>query len=186
MRPTVSISALTKDEVTRVLAYAGLVLLGFELIKALIVKPIKAFYTNVEFGPGMPFKSYAEDVKVRHKDEFEACLLYLRDCMQAINADGMDAIQAFREHRNTLAHDLPGHLNSLNVDDCAPLLEGARAALFKLSNYRTYMEIGADPEFKNKGIDWDAVVGSEYILFAEVCEKIKILQPQDVNSVPRG
>jgi hypothetical protein len=175
-----SASALTKDELTRVLAYAGLVLLSFELIKTLIVKPIKAFYANITFGPDMPFKSYAEDVKARHKDEFEACLLYLRDFMQAIGANDMDAIQAFRKHRNVLAHDLPRHLNTLSVDDCAPLLEGARSALFKLSNYRVYMEIGADPQFKDKGIDWNTVVGSEYILFAEVCEKIKILQPPTV------
>jgi len=38
----------------------------------------------------MPFKSYAADVKARHKDEFEACLLYLRDFMQAIDAQDMD------------------------------------------------------------------------------------------------
>lgn len=171
-----SASALTKDELTRVLAYARLVLLGFELIKALIVKPIKAFYANVDFGPDMPFKTYAEDVKARHKDEFEACLLYLRDFMQAIDAADMDAIQAFRKHRNVVAHDLPSQLNTLSVDGCMPLLEAARAALFKLSNYRTYIDIGSDPEFKNKGIDWNSVVGSEYALFAELCEKIKVFQ----------
>jgi hypothetical protein len=173
----ISNSALTQDELTRVLAYAGLVLLAFELIKTLIVKPVKAFYANITFGPGTPFRSYAEDVKSRHQDEFEACLLYLRDFMEAIDANDMDAIQALRKHRNILAHDLPHQLSTLRVDDCGSLLEGARIALFKLSNYRTYMEIGADPEFKDKGIDWDSVVGSEYILFTEVCEKIKILRP---------
>jgi len=37
-----SLDGLTKDEVTRVLAYLGLV--AFELVKNLIVNPIKAFY----------------------------------------------------------------------------------------------------------------------------------------------
>lgn len=169
-------SALTTEEVTRVLAYAGLVLLGFELIKTLLVKPIKAFYAHTTFGAGMPFKSYAEDVKSRHKDEFEACLLYLRDFMEAIDAADMEAIQAFRQHRNDLAHDLASRLNTLRVEDCAPMVERARRALFKLSNYCTYIEIGADPEFREKGIDWGAVVGGEYLLFAEVCQRVRILQ----------
>ncbi|MFL6605744.1 MAG: hypothetical protein ACJ8R9_31080 [Steroidobacteraceae bacterium] len=170
------VSELTEAQLTRVLAYAGLVLLGFELVKALIVKPIRAFYAHTTFGAGLPFKSYAEDVKSRHRDEFEACLLYLRDFMQAVDAADMAAIQALRQHRNVLAHDLATHLKSLNVDDYAPLLERADKALFKLSNYRVYIEIGSDPEFKNKGIDWNTVVGTEYVLFAQVRNKVRLLQ----------
>lgn len=169
-------TALTKDDLTRALAYAGFILLGFELVKALIVKPIKDFYAHTTFGAGMPFKSYAEDVKSRHRDEFEASLLYLRDFMQAIDAADMDAIQALRQHRNALAHDLAKHLATLNVDDYAPLLERADKALFKLSNYHVYMEIGADPEFKDKGIDWGTIVGTEYVLFAQVRDKVRLLQ----------
>jgi hypothetical protein len=140
------------------------------------VKPIKAFYAHTTFGTGLPFKTYAEDVKARHRNEFEACLLYLRDFMQAIDSADMDAIQAFRQHRNMLAHDLASHLKTLNVDDHAPLLERVDKALFKLSNYRVYMEIGSDPEFKNKGINWNAVVGTEYVLFKEVRNKVRLLQ----------
>jgi len=56
------------------------------------------------------------------------------------------------------------------------MVERARRALFKLSNYCTYIEIGADPEFREKGIDWGTVVGGEYLLFAEVCQRVRILQ----------
>ena len=48
-----SLDGLTEDELTRVLAYAGLVLVAFELVKSLIVNPIKVFYRNVTFGEGM-------------------------------------------------------------------------------------------------------------------------------------
>ena len=34
---------LAEDELTRALAYVGLVLVAFELVKSLIVKPIKSF-----------------------------------------------------------------------------------------------------------------------------------------------
>lgn len=166
---------LSETDLTKSLAYAGFVLLAYELVKSLIVEPIKLFYRDTTFGAG-PFKSYEADVKARHKNEFEACLLYLRDFMQAIDADDVMAIQALRTHRNELAHDLPNRLKRLDVDSYAPLLESADRALFKLSNYRTYMEIGHDPEFNDKGIDWATAYGTEYMIFREVVEKVKILR----------
>src|SRR5437899_2250025 len=87
------VANLTEEELTRALAYVGLVFVAYELVKNLIVNPIKAFYANVIFAAGMPFKSYEEDVLSRHKNEFEACLLYLRDFMKAIESDDMNAIQ---------------------------------------------------------------------------------------------
>jgi hypothetical protein len=165
---------LSETDLTKSLAYAGFVLLAYELAKSLIVEPIKLFYRDTTFRAG-PFKSYEVDVKARHKNEFEACLLYLRDVMQAIDNDDITAIQALRTHRNDLAHDLPNQLKRLNVDSYAPLLERADKALFKLSNYRTYMEIGHDPEFQDRDIDWSTVYSTEYMIFQEVVEKVKIL-----------
>jgi len=166
---------LSEDDLTRSLAYAGFVLLAYELVKSLIVAPIKLFYRDTTFSSG-PFKSYELDVLSRHKNEFEACLLYLRDFMKAIDSDDVLAIQELRKHRNELAHDLPSILRRLEVNSYASLLDKANKALFKLSNYRTYMEIGHDPEFQDKGIDWDTVYGTEYMIFKEVIEKLKILQ----------
>jgi hypothetical protein len=165
---------LSETDLTKSLAYAGFVLLAYELVKSLIVEPIKLFYRDTTFRAG-PFKSYEVDVKARHKNDFEACLLYLRDFMQAIDNDDVIAIQALRTHRNDLAHDLPNQLKRLDVDSYAPLLERADKALFKLSNHRTYIEIGHDPEFQGKGIDWSTIYSTEYMIFREVIEKVKIL-----------
>ena len=174
----IRVAELTEEELTRSLAYAGFILVAFELVKCLIVKPIKESYSDVTFGEGMPFKTYEEDVLSRHKNEFEACLLYLRDFMGALDSDDLLAIQALRKHRNDLAHDLVNKLHNLEIKSYAPLLEKANKALFKLSNYRTYIEIGADPEFQNKGIDWETVKGHEYMIFGEVLNKVRILQEE--------
>jgi len=171
-----SLDELTKDELTRVLAYAGLVLVAFELVKNLIVSPTKAFYRNVTFGEGMPFRSYEHDVMSRHRNEFEACLLYLRDFMKAIDAGDMQAIQELRQHRNELAHDLANRLHRIDIEHYAPLLERANRTLFKLSNYRMYIEIGSDPAFKKLGIDWNTAEGPEYALFKEVLSKVWLLE----------
>lgn len=171
-----NVESLTEEELTLMLSYAGFILVAFELVKSLIVNPIKAFYADITFSEGIPFKSYEEDVLSRHKNQFEACLLYLRDFMQSIDSEDVMTIQALRKHRNDLAHDLPNMLHNINIENHLLLLEKTDKALFKLSNYRTYMEIGSDPEFQNKGINWDTIKGPEYELFEEVLDKVKILQ----------
>ncbi len=95
-----TVKDLSSEELTRRLTYAGLVLVAFELVKDMIVGPIKAFYTDITFAPGSPFKSYDKDVRIRHSNEFEACLLYLRDFMEAIDSDDMATIQELRTHHN--------------------------------------------------------------------------------------
>ena len=148
-------------------------MVAYELVKGMIVKPIKNFYANTTFGEGMPFKSYEEDVCSRHRNEFEACLLYLRDFMEAIDSADVLTIQALRKHRNDLAHDLVGKLADLRIEEHQALFEDVNRTLFKLSNHRTFMEIGADPEFQ--GVDWETVKGHEYLLFEEVIGKLKLL-----------
>ena len=167
---------LSSDELREALAYAGLILVAFELVKSMIVNPIKSFYWNTAFGEGMPFKSYDEDVLPRHRNEFEACLLYLRDYMEAIDSEDLLTIQALRKHRNDLSHDLVARLPNLHLEDYQPLLENVDRTLSKLSNYRMRMEISADPEFRSRGIDWGSAKGHEYLLFEEVVNKVKLLE----------
>jgi hypothetical protein len=49
-----SLENLSPEELTRRLTYAGLVLVGFEILKGMIVGPIKAFYANTTFGSAFP------------------------------------------------------------------------------------------------------------------------------------
>ena len=167
---------LPPDGLARRLTYAGFVLVAYELVKAMVVGPIKAFYADTTFGQGMPFKTYDEDVRARHRNEFEACLVYLRDFMEALDADDVNTIQELREHRNDLAHNLARKLPILRLGEYPAMWDKVDRTLFKLSNYRVRMEIGADPEFR--GIDWEIVKGGEYLLFERVVESVKLLNEQ--------
>ncbi len=119
------IAELTEEDLTRSLAYAGFVLVAYELVKSLIVGPIKAFYyESTEMISRMTWSS---------------------------------------------------GLVSSTLPNIGRLLEKADRALFKLSNHQTYMEIGSDPAFQNKGINWDTLKGHEYVLFEEVLKKVKLL-----------
>jgi len=122
---------LRPDVLAPRLAYAGYVLVAYELVKSMIVGPIKAFYADTTFGQGMPFKSYDEDVRSRHKNEFEACLLYLRDFMEALDADDVKTIQDLREHRNDLAHTLARKLPDLRLDEYQTLWSKVDRTLFQ-------------------------------------------------------
>ena len=176
------VNSMNEEELTKALTYAGFILVAFELAKGMIVKPIKAFYENVTFGEGMPFKTYEEDVLSRHKNQFEASVLYLRDVMEAIDSEDVMTIQALRKHRNDLAHELPEMLHNFNINDHLPLLEKTGKALFKLSNHRAYMEFGKYFSIKNIGVNWDNVKGPEYCLFEEIVAKAKILQNKRKNA----
>ena len=72
--------------------------------------------------------------------------------MKALDADDVSTIQALREHRNDLAHNLATKLAILDFGEYTALWDKVDPMIFKLSNYRAYREIGADPEFR--GIDW--------------------------------
>ncbi|MBA3582826.1 MAG: hypothetical protein H0W44_10305 [Gammaproteobacteria bacterium] len=170
------LECLNEDRLTQTLAYAGFILLAFELIKSLVIKPTKMFYADISFSPNSPFQSYEENVLSRHKNEFEACLLYLSDFMKAIDSDDVLAIQGLRKHRNDLAHNFPKIISILKIENHIELLEKAHKALFKLSNYQVYMDIGNDPEFQNLGIDWDTVKGTEYLILENIINKIRFLQ----------
>ena len=158
------------------LTQSGLVLLAFELVKKLIVRRVKDFYADTTFGRGLPFQSYEQDVLSRHKIVFEASLRYLRDHMQAIDAEDERKVQGLREYRNRIAHDLPNIIVSMSVEESSRILKDARDCLFKLSNFWVYIDIGADPDFRDQGIDWDTVAGSEFMLLDEIIRQLEELK----------
>ena len=164
---------LDSTQIGRILTYVGFVLVSHELIKSMIVHPIRMFYQDIEFGEGLPFKSYEEDVLSRNGNEFEACLLYLRDFMEAIDNKDLDTIQKLRKHRNDLAHNLPERLTTLKIEDFHGLFEDVRHTLFKLSNYRAYIEVGSDPQLR--GVNWETAKGREYLLYEQIVRELEKL-----------
>ena len=61
----------------------------------------------------------------------------------------------------------------MKIEEHQALFENVNRALFKLSNYRAYQEIGAEPKLRD--VDWKTVKGHEYLLFEEVVSKVKLL-----------
>ena len=169
---TSRIEDMRAEDVRHNLTHAGLILLAFELVKKLVIVRVKNFYANTVFGDGLPFKTYKDDVLARHKDVFEASLLYLRDHFEALRVDEMDAIQELRQYRNRIAHELPQLIPDMVPAQNELMLAKARACLFRLSNFWVYIDIGADPAFKNRGIDWDTIAGTDLMLLDQIIEQL--------------
>ncbi len=162
-----------KNEYIRInekLQFAGLVLLAYEILKDLIIKPIKLFYKDVTFSGDSPFTSYEHDVLYRNKYEFKACLLYLKDFMEAINEEDVDILMELMEKRNIVAHELSQIMEDFNFSEFYNIGLRTKNVLFKISNYRIRMELGADPDFQH--LEWNKAVGDEYILFEKVLNSI--------------
>ena len=93
--------------------------------------------------------------------------------MEAIDDRDFTTIQELRKHRNDLAHNLANRLEDLEIENYHTLFEDVRRTLFRLSNYRAYIEIGSDPEFK--GINWETVKGHEYLLYEKIIQEMEKL-----------
>jgi hypothetical protein len=169
--------ATNKDgDLNQALVYVGLIFLADELVKNLIVNPIRAFYSGASFGSEMPFISYDEDVLPRHKNEFDACLLYMRDFVQILDANDVLAIQSLRKHRKQLTRDLIGGLRRLEIDRYVPKLSAVNEALHKLRNDRA---LGGNPLVsltQYSSIDWIVRAGAEQQIFEEVVREIVSLK----------
>lgn len=159
------------------LKFAGLLLLSYEILENLIIKPIKSFYENTKFSGNSPFVSYKVDVLSRHKSEFKACLLYLKDFMEAINSDDINVILELRNKRNIVAHELSKIIEKFDFTELKTIALKTKDVLFKISNYRVKMELGADSDFRKfmytNNLNWNEVVGEEYILFEKALEAIE-------------
>jgi hypothetical protein len=131
------------------------------------------------FGEGLPFKSYEHDVLSRHKNVFEASLLFLKDHFEAISSDDLNAIQELRKRRNKIAHDLAAMLSTMNPADNRRALSQARDALFRLSNFWAYIDVGADPEVRALGVDWNEVAGEEFILLDRIIKQMDHIRTID-------
>ena len=155
-------------------------MLTHTLLDALVVDSVKPFYDRTTFSQTesaehMTFQSFEADVLRRHKNEFDACLLYLRDFMKVIDTGDVQCIQDFEISQAEAAKCLRNNISALDFESLKVKLIRMDRAIFKLSNHRLYIEIGADPELK--GIDWETQKGNEYVLFEGAASVIRLLEP---------
>ncbi len=167
-----SIESEQPETLRDILVDAGLFLVAYELIRDLIIKPVELFYSGVTYGHGLPFSNFETDVSSRDKHKFDACLLWLRDHMEAITCEQYKSIHRVREFRDTLTHKIHKNICNHNFLKASQLLLEAKDALFALDNFWIRMEIQADPEFSDIN-DWTKVYSNSFSLLDMLLEKTR-------------
>jgi hypothetical protein len=76
-------------------------------------------------------QDYDEKVRARHTNELGACLVYLRDFMEAIDDAGFNAIQELRKHSDDPAHNLVDRLPVLRLGEYQSLWKRLDGAIFQ-------------------------------------------------------
>jgi hypothetical protein len=139
------------------LIVAGLYLVGYELLKGTVIDRLRGFYSGAGID-GAPDERHAEKVvALCPKDLFRAsCLWFLEQ--GAINDADVAEIEAIRDHRNALAHELPSFIADADRQLEASRLERIRSLVAKIDLWWVReIEIPLNPDFDGRDIPDDEI-----------------------------
>ena len=148
---------LGKDNIRRQLLDAALFLLAYELLRSSIVEGVKEFFCDGFGENGSTYSDeYYSKVLPRAKHVFEASLIFLVE-VEAISEDEKTKIQALREHRNEVAHDIPSAIFEVKKRVDLGKLQLAGQLLHKIDNFWGRVEADVNPDFENEEIDYEGI-----------------------------
>lgn len=132
--------------VRRALTECGLFLAAWEMLRLSIVTKLRNFYSwSYQNGQFIPGPEYHREVVSRRKHIIDASLSWLLDS-GALDPEDLDVVQAVRQHRNDIAHDLPTYALSWGKKVDQSLLVEARRLVHKVDNFWARAEWEGDPE----------------------------------------
>jgi len=134
------------------LIVAGLYLVGYELLRGVVVDRPRGFLSGAGID-GAPDERHADQVLALYpKDLFHAsCLWFLKQ--GAINDADLAEIQAIRDHRNALAHELPSFIADADRELEASRLERIRSLVAKIDLWWVReIEIPVNPDFDGREV----------------------------------
>jgi hypothetical protein len=134
------------------LIVAGLYLVGYELLRSVVVDRLRGFYSGAGID-GAPDERHRDEVMALYpKDVFHASCLWFRE-RGAIGTEEMDEIQAIRDHRNALAHELPSFVADADRHLEASRIERIRSLVAKIDLWWVReIEIPTSPDFDGRDI----------------------------------
>ena len=162
-----------KDSLIR----ASIYLSAYELLKTSITDHLTGFFAsewkfNEKTGEIETIQSESYKEKVRSlypKDEFHSCCLWFFD-NKAIDKENLDSIQKIRRHRNTIAHELPKFLGSINYEVDRNLLKKTIEIIRKVDAWWIKeIEVPINPDFDHMNYDeinWAEVLSGNMILMS--------------------
>lgn len=107
---------------------------SYQMLRNAVVDRVRAHFLEEDWD----YESYDQKVLSLHRSRFHASLLWLAD-VGALDTTHIDEIHEIRRHRNRVAFDLPGLLDSPTVEVDASLLDRVRFYVERIENFLAEM-----------------------------------------------
>lgn len=159
---------LQPDIVKTNLILASLYLTAYEILRESICDRIKDFFSNpTKTSTGwefLPAAEYKNEVLNAHKDLICASCLWLKK-MSVLCEDDIKAIEAIRNHRNEIAHELPKLLSNKKSDIDTDKFLKMRELLFKIERWWIVeFEMAINEDFDTIDVDVNQVLSGPMML----------------------
>lgn len=116
------------------LKQAGAFFAAYQMLRNAVVDRVRAHFLAEDWD----YESYDQKVLSLHRSRFHASLLWLAE-VGALDASHIDEIHEIRRHRNRVAFELPGLLNSPTVEVDASLLDRVRFYVERIEKFLAEM-----------------------------------------------
>ena len=147
---------------------ASIFLAAYETLRASIIDRIQDFFTTGFDESGWIIsEDYKNKVLSLDKSPLRASLLWLKE-MSVISDADIELVQAIREHRNELAHDLPKLIATADADININLLDSIYDLITKIDRWWIReVDLPTDPDFYGREVpDNDILSGN--MLFLQI------------------
>ena len=159
---------LSPQEVTGNLLWASLFLVAYELLKIDILEKTRGFFLEGFDETGMKYSSrYATDVVALDHDRFRASCLWLARMGALTDAD-VDVAQRIRDHRHTVAHDLPRLLIDPETKIDFQLFFEAHRLLTALGRFWGRIEVDVNPDFDGQEVKDEDIKSGPMLLMEHI------------------
>ncbi len=153
---------LNPDTLRGNLITASIFLTAYEMLRASVIDRIRDFFTHGFDESGWVISDeYKTKVLALDKSPLRASLLWLKG-MSAIDDADMANVDAVREHRNELAHDLPKFLGTVDAEINLRLLGTLYDLVTKIDRWWVReVELTIDPDRDGREVaDEDIISGT--------------------------
>lgn len=171
----------------RLLAIAGVYLVGYELVKATVVEQVQGFFmTGWSEESGFVIdEAYGRDVVAGHKHELDGCLAWLVRA-DVLSLEEAASVGRLRDARNRIAHEMTDLLVEPRYELDLQAAIAARVVLKRLAVFFGGIDVDTDPYVDDAEVDYEGIESGVSLLYAHLLQAAFLDEEQDANQETEG
>jgi hypothetical protein len=161
---------------------ASLYLAAYEILRSSLIDQIRSFFMvgwSAESGEAIDPR-YQTEVLSRAKSPLRASASWLQQ-HGVIDEHDITKLNTVREHRNSIAHDLPKFVSSIDAHVDLALFQSICELVTKVDRWWiTEVEIPTNPDYDDREIDYDGIQSGNMI-FLRVLVEVATGKPEEAE-----